>query len=208
MRGLVISLCTCIFRKYERPQKKLHGEGTDSYSDTRTSWLLERIGLRADSLKSPRLTCFTTGHPRKNHRNRMGEGGGCNLEEMEAQGIKVGWHKRLKLSRNIPLFQDFRIKFIYLFIKVQQRISLNQEGIWEPGSLSQRGRRHQCQNDPSFLLPPPSPAFAPPCLWPSSLCPSPHKSPRSRIQRSIRPGSKDLGPAGIEYTWDCFEVCI
>ena len=49
MRGLVMSLCTCIFRKDERPKKKLHVEGTDIHTNTQThgqtSQLLERIGL-------------------------------------------------------------------------------------------------------------------------------------------------------------------
>ena len=62
----IISLCTCIFRKAERPRnatvylyfqkrweasKKSHGEGTDKQINKRTSQLLERIGQRADSLK-------------------------------------------------------------------------------------------------------------------------------------------------------------
>ena len=48
-----MSLCTCIFRKDERPREKNRmGRGqTLTQTDTRTSRLYERIGQGAESLK-------------------------------------------------------------------------------------------------------------------------------------------------------------
>ena len=62
----------------ERPQTKLHGKGTKLDTDMRTSRLLERIGLRDDSLKMHMFSVKTfIGSPAR----------GCNLIAFAYWGI-------------------------------------------------------------------------------------------------------------------------